>query len=161
MEQAVFFGKDHKTGHCCHGVPQPCGNGCPGDPHIQYGDEDIVQDYIQNSSRNGTDHGKSGLSGGDHVQGEIVHQKDRNRKDQITAQIDTAVAGHGGRQVHGSKKAVHDQIAQAGHDESHRHVYSDQKGEVFVGFLGFLLSGLPHDDGAPSGGQHGGDGCDQ
>ena len=161
MKEAASAGKYKQAGYGCDRIAETCGDGGPADPHIKYGDEDIVKRHIEDTARYRTDEGKCGLLRSDHVQSEIIHQQDRYGKGQVAAKIRDAIILNLSGKPHAAEDRFHYGIAEHTHEKADDHIYQNQKCEIFSGFVGLVLAHLLHDHRAAAGCQHCRDGSHQ
>ena len=85
MEQTLFPAKNKQSDHRRHGIAKTCRNCCTADSHVKSGNEHIVKRHIQDASSHGAHQGKIGLFTGNHIEREVVHQKNRHGENQIAA----------------------------------------------------------------------------
>ena len=161
MEQAVPVGEHQQAHDGCDGVPQAGGNRRPADPPAENGDKQVVQHDIGHAAGDGAEQGKGRLACCDHIEGEVIHQKNRDGEQQVTAQIFPAIGGDLRGQGHGAEDLPHEQIAQPAHHKAGQDIDQDQKRKVLLCFIGLSLSHLSHDSRAAACGKHGGNGRHQ
>ena len=157
MKETAFPAKHNKPRHRSHRIPKPRSHRSAANPRTEHTKKQIVKGHVQNPSRHRTGKRKRRLPACDHIEGKIVHQKNRNRKQKIAAQIFLAVCRHLKRQPKSRKRPVHQHISQNAHSNPHRHIYSNQKCKILPRLSLPLLPHLLHDHRAAPGGKHGRD----
>ncbi len=157
VQQALFPDKDRKSHHRRYGVSQPRCNRRTADSPINPRNKHIVKRHIQHAACHGTDQRQGRLFTGYHVQGKIVHQKNRNRKEQITAQVFHTICLHLLGKIHPRKDTAHHPIADHAHESSRQHIHQNQESKVLPCLPVPSLSHLFHNDRTSPRGKHGGD----
>ncbi len=92
VEQAVLFAEHQETRHGSDGVTQARGDSRTLDTQVKKGNQNIVQNDVGHAPRHGADQGQGGFVGGNQIEGEIIHEQNRDGEQQVVAQVGAAVA---------------------------------------------------------------------
>ena len=112
VQQLAAIGKQQRSHHGSHRVSQAGGNGSARNAHLEYLNKQVVEQDIEHTAGDGGEHRQGGTSTGNHVQSKVVHQQNRYREQQVTAQVSVAVVKHLLGKTHTGKDFVHQGIAE-------------------------------------------------